>query len=1270
MGNTQSHQQQDHMSYLAISPSPLVSIVKRPHHRLSESVKSSSSNRSSSSAQGSEGSTTHSRVVRRVEHKACQDKSLKIQDVRLPDWISHVACENDINCKSRGQLIGCLSRDSACPSRDSACPSRNSAYPSTDSACPAQDSRQKSRRDLHGRIGRTCSKVNIDEVNTNTVHTSDAKVYRDCIISLHENRQSLKQHTKLYIPTCTEVNISEADTSEVNTTSANSNEVNTTSANSDEVNTSRNCIDSFRNHHCTRSLLQHKCADSECIDNVRLDGNTTKPNAVKVNTTKLNTAEENTTKPNTAKVKTNKVNSNNNCSILYGQQNIVVQDTDRTSYAVKSSGANTNTSCNSSRHQQNCGSTKSEVSHSPADSCDTFVKVEKISAAYISPSDVSKEKLVQYCLKKDKEEDFVTGHAICQLSVTELSLEEMTEADQHFGRGYLDSLSEENQLVERGGSFKEQDRKGGEEKTAGGRTLISSHNDAWGRQIDEGDSRHGQDEKLLRVTTDTATSQENRINNGQLKCGRKFSSTASSNHAVDTNHVRCSDSSTSSNTATSDRCSDRSTSSNTASSDRCSDRSTSSNTATSDSPHLRCTFSSKASLIATPNGHDFNSQLQTCPISLGSNSTCEPTLQTSAVYVHPTTGDFHSMVFGPLTGGGTSLSGCSRTFSQTQVAPEPTGYSISHSDVSFGTGSFISVLREMADNPSCDFKPDGQLSVHVGRVGPFDSFRDSVSSCSLEQNHCRSKVQADPNAEEFAQSVEAEKGVLETQQTSLIESGGSSEHSQACSRPRTPTSSCHFCTIANSCMEPVFGCTGGSLCQMCSISQQSLAKDTNSFSGIASSEYKSQQSCDSWQTAGITQAINSCFVDYDSDSGQFSDGHEQQQQEKSYCKCEAEVANKSTSHMFLNTGKEIETCEAATEHFGFDSKRPISPKFGDRFLTFCSNIFKTQLVAENEIRGMDTGEFNDNCAPHSTSSLTTRQNKPMPDSFSHSNKHKHVTPAGMGCGSASERFLEKADQVKAEDKSPAKSSPRSKQFNPSTFTSSDTRGQVWGPLCVPAYDLPDNTNWPHDDVDDSSSDLDDSSRGNKHQSSARSKGQSSRRGALGTNKTRAQEPEMIGARIPCALRMQHSRSLSCDCSDPFRQNYVAYLLCATEDLSSFGLTFHRMLESWGFRIFIAPRDLELTGPKYDNMARWLEDRCNGKIIVVLSKNYEKSDECLFLTYFARTLDPDSKYRNIIPVVIDKDVEIPNVLKGLSIIKYNYDFRCGWLKKKLVNAIAA
>ncbi|CAG5122773.1 unnamed protein product [Candidula unifasciata] len=88
------------------------------------------------------------------------------------------------------------------------------------------------------------------------------------------------------------------------------------------------------------------------------------------------------------------------------------------------------------------------------------------------------------------------------------------------------------------------------------------------------------------------------------------------------------------------------------------------------------------------------------------------------------------------------------------------------------------------------------------------------------------------------------------------------------------------------------------------------------------------------------------------------------------------------------------------------------------------------------------------------------------------------------------------------------------------------------------------------------------------------------------------------------------------------------------------------------------------------MAECVEEKCNGKVIVILSNTYATSEECLFLTYFAKTLDPDSRHRNIIPVLIDSDVEIPSVLRGLSLIKYNHLVRSGWLKEKLVNAIAA
>ncbi|BFZ22206.1 hypothetical protein BsWGS_25245 [Bradybaena similaris] len=134
--------------------------------------------------------------------------------------------------------------------------------------------------------------------------------------------------------------------------------------------------------------------------------------------------------------------------------------------------------------------------------------------------------------------------------------------------------------------------------------------------------------------------------------------------------------------------------------------------------------------------------------------------------------------------------------------------------------------------------------------------------------------------------------------------------------------------------------------------------------------------------------------------------------------------------------------------------------------------------------------------------------------------------------------------------------------------------------------------------------------------------------------------------------------------------FVAYLCCPQDALSTFGLPFHKLLESWGLPILIPERDLPVSGIKYQNMAECIEERCNGKIIVILSNTYANSDECLFLTYFAKTLDPDSRHRNIIPVLIDSNPEVPSVLRGLSFIKYNHLVRSGWLKEKLVKAIAA
>ncbi|XP_055860280.1 uncharacterized protein LOC106068864 isoform X2 [Biomphalaria glabrata] len=145
---------------------------------------------------------------------------------------------------------------------------------------------------------------------------------------------------------------------------------------------------------------------------------------------------------------------------------------------------------------------------------------------------------------------------------------------------------------------------------------------------------------------------------------------------------------------------------------------------------------------------------------------------------------------------------------------------------------------------------------------------------------------------------------------------------------------------------------------------------------------------------------------------------------------------------------------------------------------------------------------------------------------------------------------------------------------------------------------------------------------------------------------------------------------SSDGPGQFKQNYAAYLSCAPDDLPQFGMAFHSMLQGWGFKIFLPPRDFVLKSCDIDDLSTALEERCNGKIIVVLSVNYEASEECAFVTSLARELDFESRKRNIILVRIDKEVQVHTDLQGLTVIHYAQDYKHQCLKRNLIDAIAA
>ncbi|GFR71512.1 myeloid differentiation primary response protein MyD88 [Elysia marginata] len=137
-----------------------------------------------------------------------------------------------------------------------------------------------------------------------------------------------------------------------------------------------------------------------------------------------------------------------------------------------------------------------------------------------------------------------------------------------------------------------------------------------------------------------------------------------------------------------------------------------------------------------------------------------------------------------------------------------------------------------------------------------------------------------------------------------------------------------------------------------------------------------------------------------------------------------------------------------------------------------------------------------------------------------------------------------------------------------------------------------------------------------------------------------------------------------------KRYFAAYLCVAKADLERFGKDFHTEIEQWGFRILLPEKDLLASGFHLDNICAALEERCQGKIIIVLSKNFESSAECKFITQYARCLDPDLQKRNLIPVVIDNNCHIPRSLAGVIVINYEHNKKRGWLKKRMADAIFA
>lgn len=128
-------------------------------------------------------------------------------------------------------------------------------------------------------------------------------------------------------------------------------------------------------------------------------------------------------------------------------------------------------------------------------------------------------------------------------------------------------------------------------------------------------------------------------------------------------------------------------------------------------------------------------------------------------------------------------------------------------------------------------------------------------------------------------------------------------------------------------------------------------------------------------------------------------------------------------------------------------------------------------------------------------------------------------------------------------------------------------------------------------------------------------------------------------------------ALTLDDLDGNQASYVACICCSDDDIEIAHTIIEAYREVTNTVQFFLPQEQLLGGKyEYESLAEVIEDRCDGRLLVIMSRTYGSSPACIFSTQFVKSLDPDAKRRKIIPIIKDEDATYPRVLRGINAIK--------------------
>ncbi|XP_045207908.2 myeloid differentiation primary response protein MyD88-like [Mercenaria mercenaria] len=140
-----------------------------------------------------------------------------------------------------------------------------------------------------------------------------------------------------------------------------------------------------------------------------------------------------------------------------------------------------------------------------------------------------------------------------------------------------------------------------------------------------------------------------------------------------------------------------------------------------------------------------------------------------------------------------------------------------------------------------------------------------------------------------------------------------------------------------------------------------------------------------------------------------------------------------------------------------------------------------------------------------------------------------------------------------------------------------------------------------------------------------------------------------------------------------KRTFYDAFICYTAEDENDRQFLYKMIEELevkrGLKLFVPGRDDLPGSAEYTITAYLIEKRCT-RVVILMSRKFLQSAACDFQVKFAHALAPGARSKKLIPVIREKNTQLPRILRFLAVCDFTKSDMVEWVWDRLFTAIIA